>query len=198
MRSTRLLTLPALLALAFAFGGAQAQTMSTATPAAATHAAPAKKLDHKDRKFVQNAAEAGMFEVQVGQLAVSKATDPQVKSFAQMLVEQHTQANNELTQIANAKGVEMPAAPKHSQRREIEKLGKRNGADFDQHFVKEAGIKAHKKTIKEFEKAAKDLKDPDLKAFAQKTLPVLQNHLAAAEKLPESGQNAAAMGASKK
>lgn len=205
MERTRLLMLPALVALAFSFGAAQAQTTGTA-PAAApaaqggtgTRNTPARKLDHRDRKFVESAAQGGMFEVQVGQLAVSKASDPNVKSFAQMLVEQHTQANNELTQLANAKGVEMPAAPKHSQRREIEKLGKRSGADFDQHFVREVGIKAHEKDIKSFQKAAKDLKDPDLRGFAQKTLPMLQNHLAAAQRLPQSGHDAAAMGAGRK
>lgn len=195
MKSIRLLTLPALVAAAFSFGTVQAQT---APAPAAAHGVPAKKLAHGDRRFVQSAAEAGMFEVQAGQLAVSKASDPQVKGFAQMLVDQHTQANNELTQIASAKGLELPPAPKHSQRREIDKLNKRNGADFDQHFVREAGVKAHQQAVKDFEKASKDLQDADLKAFAQKTLPVLQNHLAAAGKLPESGQNAATMGANKK
>jgi putative membrane protein len=116
-----------------------------------------------------------------------------------MLVDQHTAANNELTKIANAKGVELPAAPKHALRRDIEKLGKKkNGEEFDRDFVRDVGVKAHKKDIKMFEKASKDVKDADLKAFVDKTLPVLREHLAAAEKLPQSGKNAAAMGANKR
>ena len=98
--------------------------------------------------------------------------------------------------IANARGVELPAAPKRSLRKEIEKLGKKNGDEFDRDFVRQVGVKAHEKDIKMFEHASKDVKDPELKAFVDKTLPVLREHLAAAEKLPQSGKNAASMGAS--
>ena len=203
MRTMTMATLPALAALALALGAAQAQptpgagssmTGGQAAPAAqpgtGTRNMPEKKaqLPRADRKFIENAAEGGMFEVQVSQLAAAKATDPQVKSFAGMLVDQHTAANNELVQIANAKGVELPAVPKHRMRKEIDKLGKRNGADFDEHFVREVGIKDHEKDIKMFRKAGQDVKDPDLKAFIAKTLPTLQEHLAAAQKLPQAGK----------
>jgi len=192
------MTWAALAALAFfSFGAVQAQ--STA-PAAGTQVAPAAqpgtgtrntpdaKLARADRKFIEHAAEGGMFEVQVGQLAAAKASDAQVKTFAGMLVDQHTAANNELVKLANAKGVELPAAPNHGMRKDIDKLGKRNGADFDEHFVREVGIKAHEKTIKMFEKAGKDVKDAELKAFIAKTLPSLRDHLAMAQKLPQAGK----------
>ena len=205
------LTLGAAIALALSIGSAQAQAPGAGTSATGGQSAPAvqpgtgtrnlpakSNIARGDRKFIEQAANSGMFEVQVAQLAVSKATDPNVKSFASMLVDQHTAANNELVKIANAKGVELPAAPNHSLRREIEKLGKKNGAEFDRDFVREVGLKAHEKDIKAFEKASKDVKDADLKAFVDKTLPVLREHLAAAEKLPQSGKNSAAMGANKK
>jgi putative membrane protein len=202
-----------LLALALAFGAAQAQTPGAgssptggqAAPAAqagaGTRNAPDKKaarIARGDRKFIDEAANSGMFEVEIGQLASAKASDPNVKSFAGMLVDQHTAANNELVKIANAKGVELPAAPKRSLRRDVEKLGKKNGEEFDRDFVRNVGIKAHEKDIKMFQKASKDVKDADLKAFIDKTLPVLQQHLAAAEKLPQAGKNAATMGANKR
>jgi putative membrane protein len=204
-------TLGAVIALVLCAGNAQAQAPGAGTSATGGQSAPAvqpgtgtrnlpvkSNIARGDRKFIDQAANSGMFEVQVAQLAVSKATDPNVKSFASMLVDQHTAANNELVKIANAKGVELPAAPKHSLRREIEKLGKKNGAEFDRDFVREVGLKAHEKDIKAFEKASKDVKDADLKAFVDKTLPVLREHLAAAEKLPQSGKNSAAMGANRK
>jgi putative membrane protein len=206
----RLLTLPTLLALALSFGAAQAQTPGAGTSATGGQAAPMAqpgtgtrntptrkddKISRGDRKFIEEAASSGMFEVQVAQLAASKATDPNVKSFASMLVDQHTAANNELVKIANARSVELPAAPKRALRRDIEKLGKKNGAEFDRDFVRNVGIKAHEKDIKLFQKASKDVKDAELKAFVDKTLPVLKEHLAAAQKLPQSGKNAAAMGA---
>ena len=207
MKTTRLL-LPALVALAFSFG-TQAQTPGAGTsatggqsapmaqPGTGTRNVPSKqddKIARGDRKFIEEAAGSGMFEVQVGQLASSKATDPNVKSFASMLVDHHTAANNELIKIANARAVELPAAPPRALRRDIEKLGKKNGAEFDRDFVRDVGIKAHEKDIKLFEKASKDVKDPQLKAFVDKTLPVLREHLAMAQKLPQSGHNAAAMG----
>ena len=204
---------PALLGLALSIA-ASAQTPGTgssvtggqASPAAqagtGTRNTPTRKDDavsRGDRKFIEAAANSGMFEVQVAQLAASKATDPNVKSFAGMLVDHHTAANNELVKIANGRGVELPPAPKRSLRRDIEKLGKKdNGEEFDREFVRKVGIKAHEKDIKLFEKARKDVKDPELKAFVEKTLPVLRDHLAAAEKLPQSGRNAATMGANKR
>jgi putative membrane protein len=208
----RFLALPAVLALAFAFGGAQAQTSGAGTSATGGQAAPAaqpgtgtrnlpnnaNKVARGDRKFIENAANSGMFEVQIAQLAASKASDANVKSFAGMLVDQHTAANNELVKIANARGVELPAAPKRSLRRDIEKLGKKNGDEFDRDFVRKVGIKAHEKDIKMFEKASKDVKDAELKGFVDKTLPLLREHLAAAQKLPQSGKNPAGMGANKK
>lgn len=210
------------LAAAFSFGTALAQssaapnsgTSGASTSPTGGRSAPAaqagegtrnaeSKKDDKvargDRKFIEEAAGAGMFEVQVGQLAGTKAQDPNVKKFADMLVDQHQKANDELTKIANAKGVELPAAPPRALRKDIDQLGKKQGQEFDTDFVKNVGIKAHEKDIKLFEKAGKDLKDPDLKAFAAKTLPVLKEHLAEAKKLPQAGgkgaDDAAKMGA---
>lgn len=207
----RLLTLPALLALAVSFAGAQAQTPGAGSSPTGGQAAPVTqpgtgtrnlperdKITRADRKFIEDAVNSGMFEVQAAQLAASKASDANVKSFAGMLVDHHTAANNELVKLANARGVELAVAPKRALRRDIEKLGMKKDAEFDRDFVRNVGIKAHEKDIKMFEKAGKDVKDAELKAFVDKTLPTLREHLAAAEKLPQSGKNAAAMGASKK
>jgi putative membrane protein len=218
-------TLVSALALAFAIGAVQAQgtggslgggtapgtagSGSSATggqaapmaqPGTGTRNLPSKKDDavaRGDRKFIETAASSGMFEVQVSQLAASKATDAQVKSYASMLVDHHTAANNELVKIANAKGVELPAAPKRALRKDIEQLGKKSGAEFDRAYVRDVGIKAHEKDIKLFEKASKDAKDAELKAFVDKTLPTLRDHLAQAQKLPQAGKKSASAGASR-
>jgi putative membrane protein len=209
-------SLPVALAAALSFGVAMAQTSSApnttsgptanstsatggqsapaAQPGTGTRNTPKSKLARSDRKFIENAAKGGLFEVQVAKLAESKASDQAVKDFAKLLADQHTAANNELTQLANNKGVELPAAPGFMQRHSVNSLAKRSGADFDKHFVSEVGIKDHQKDIKEFEKAGKDAKDPDVKAFIEKTLPTLREHLAQAQKLPEAGTNTNAMG----
>jgi len=200
------------IALAFSFGGAMAQYGSSSQPSGGGstgssvtggRSAPAAqagtgtrnaetpkddKVARGDRKFIQETAGAGMFEVQAAQLAARQASDPNVKSFAEKLVDQHTQANDELVKLANAKRVELSAAPPRDMRRDIEKLGRKQGQEFDTEFVREVGIKAHEKNIKAFEKASKDTKDPELKAFIDKTLPTLKEHLAMAQKLPQAGK----------
>jgi putative membrane protein len=219
MNPKRFRSLPLVVALALSSGVALAQTKgatgsgttgSTGSSMTGGAAAPAAqqgtgtrntetkkddKLARGDRKFIEDAAESGMFEVQVAQLAASKATDPEVKKFASKLLDDHQQANNELVQLANAKKVELPAAPPRGKRSDIEKLGKLSGNEFDQKFVREVGIKDHEKDIKKFEKASNDVKDPEVKAWVTKTLPHLREHLAMAQKLPEAGKNnSAAMG----
>ncbi|NNU43741.1 DUF4142 domain-containing protein [Ramlibacter sp. B156] len=92
-----------------------------AQPGTGTRNLPGKgAVARADRKFIGDAVNSGMFEVQVSQLAASKATDPNVKSFAGMLVDHHTAANNELVRIANARGVELPAAPRRAAARHRE------------------------------------------------------------------------------
>jgi putative membrane protein len=217
MKNPSMRRLPVALALALSLGVAVAQTGGNAgapgsTPATGSsmtggRAAPAAqpgtgtrnaetrkddKLARADRKFIQEAAESGMFEVQVAQLAASKATDPAVKSFASMLVDQHTAANNELVQLANSKKVELPAAPSRSMRSDVEKLSKLSGDEFDARFMREVGIKDHEKDIKKFQKASEKAEDPQLKAWIDKTLPNLREHLAQAQKMPQG--STAAMG----
>jgi len=170
-----------------ASGGGSAGTVQ---PGTGTRKSPnsdkASTLAKNDREFIIKAAEGGMHEVEVSKLAASKASDPAVKSFANMLVDDHTKANDELKQLASSKGVELPAAPPKSKRSEAEKLGKMEGTKFDQEYLKEVGVKDHQKDIKDFEKASKDAKDPELKAWVDKTLPKLKEHLAQAQKLPSS------------
>ena len=221
MKSPSLRPLPLVVALTLSFGVAMAQTSGSSTGATgggtsgtgssmtAGRTAPAAqagtgtrntetkkddKLARADRKFIQDAAEGGMFEVEVAKLASSKATDPNVKSFASKMLDDHTNANNELVQLANSKNVELPAAPPRGKRKDVEKLGKLSGNDFDKRFVREVGVKDHEKDIKKFEKASGKVKDPELKAWVDKTLPHLREHLAMAEKLPEAGGNTSAMG----
>jgi putative membrane protein len=216
MKKASMRTLPLALAIAFACGSALAQstgatgggttgsgssmtggaTAPAAQPGTGTRNAETRKDDKLaggDRKFIQEAAEGGMFEVQAAQLASSKATDPAVKSFASMLVDQHSSANKELVELANSKKVELPAAPPRGMRKDVEKMGKLSGKEFDQRFVREVGIKDHEKDIKKFQAASGKVKDPELKAWIDKTLPTLREHLAQAQKLPQAG-NTAAMG----
>jgi len=142
------------------------------------------QLPAADSQFVTKAAEGGQYEVEVARLAADKATDPQVKSFAQMLVDDHTAANEQLRQIASSHNLPMPAALPADKKKKFDQLGKLSGAEFDKQFVKEVGLDDHRHDIAEFEKAAKSARSDDVRDFAQSTLPTLKKHLAEAEKLP--------------
>src|SRR5689334_1615636 len=134
------------------------------------------QLSSKDYKFAVDAAQGGMAEVQMGELAKQKATNPQVKSFADKMVTDHNKANDELKQIVSRKGATLPTDVGRKENSHYDSLQKENGADFDKAYV-EHMVKDHKKDVKDFQDAAQNLTDPDLKAFAQKTLPTLQEHL---------------------
>jgi putative membrane protein len=144
----------------------------------------ATPLDSNDRNFIMTAAESGLYEVEVAKLAASKATDAAVKSFASMLVDHHTAANDKLRQVASSRSIALPTTIPADKQQVINKLGQASGADFDRQFVQTVGIKDHQTDIALFEKATREAKDTEVRNFAQSTLPTLRDHLSAAQKLP--------------
>ncbi|MDZ4401761.1 DUF4142 domain-containing protein [Prosthecobacter sp.] len=149
-----------------------------------SHSQAAEKdtLNSADVKFVKHEAAAGMAVVKLAGLSAQKASRADVKAFAEMLVTEHTKANEELTKLASTKGVELSAVidPKHAET--FQKLEKTESADFDKAFLAEM-TSGHKKCVSNFEDAAKDSKDSDLKMWAEKMLPTLKTHLEQAKEL---------------
>jgi len=129
-----------------------------------------------DTGFVSEAAIGGMAEVELGKMASTKAANAEVKKFAQMMVTDHTNANNELKALAQKKGWTLPAEPDSSHKATMDDLRSRVGADFDKAYVEEM-VDDHEEDVAAFENKAKNATDPDLKAFAEKTLPTLRKHL---------------------
>jgi putative membrane protein len=129
-----------------------------------------------DSSFYKNAAEGGMSEVELGQLAQQKAANPSVKDFGAMMVKDHSAANDKLKALAASKQVSLPDSPSMMQKASKTKLNMMSGESFDKSYVK-GMIDDHKQDIKEFQKEASEGKDPDAKAFASATLPTLQMHL---------------------
>ena len=132
--------------------------------------------DSPDSSFIKKAAEGGMSEVELGQLAQQKATNPAVKDFGAMMVTDHTAANEKLKAVAAAKQVSLPDSPGLMQKASKKKLDMMSGDSFDKSYVKDM-IDDHKADIKEFQKEANEGKDPEVKAFAVATLPTLKMHL---------------------
>jgi putative membrane protein len=160
-----------------------------AADAAATEkkegAAEKSKLASADHKFVMNAATGGELEVTLGKLAAEKGTSDDVKKFGQMMVDDHTKANDELKTLASSKGVDLTKAQDKAQKqgqKMSDTLSKKSGADFDKAYIDDM-VKDHEKDVKEFKTASESAKDEDVKAFAGKTLPTLQHHLDQAKEI---------------
>jgi putative membrane protein len=135
-----------------------------------------------EEKFIKDTAANGMVEVEIAKMAAEKATRPEVKEFAQMLADDHSKVNEELKSLASQKNVALPEEPRPEQKAEKERLSKLSGAEFDAAFTK-AMVQSHKKSVTNFGKESTAAKDPDIKAFASKTLPKLKEHLEKAEQL---------------
>jgi putative membrane protein len=129
-----------------------------------------------DHAFAMDAARGGLAEVELGRIASQNAGDDSVKQFGLKMVDDHSKANDELKQIASSKGIALPSSVTSKDRRTADKLQKMNGASFDKAYMKDM-VADHETDVAEFEREARSGKDPDLKAFAEKTLPTLKEHL---------------------
>jgi putative membrane protein len=153
------------------------------------------KLSSSDRKFLMEAAQGGLLEVEAGRLAAARAGSDEVRQFAQQLVKDHSDANEKLMQIAQDKGVQLPKQLDAKHKQQLDKLSKLKGEEFDRAYLAQIGHKDHQKDIQAFEKQARQGKDAELRTFAEETLPVLQKHLSMAQKVT-SGEGSAQAGGS--
>jgi len=140
----------------------------------------ANRMKPADNTFVTKAAEGGMAEVELGNLAVQKATNEKVKSFGQKMVDDHTKANNDLKSAVAGKGITLPGAIDSKSEVQKQRLSNLSGAAFDRAYMEDM-VRDHKEDVSEFQKESHSGTDPDVKAFASKTLPTLQEHLKLAE-----------------
>lgn len=164
-------------------GNPQNSNSSTTGSGQNSNSATGNAVSGGDRSIILQAGMNGMHEVEMSRLALQHASSDAVKQFAQRMIDDHTRANTELMQLAAAKGVTLPTAPDAKLRAELARMGARTGADFDRSYIKEAGVKEHEKAAKLMQRASTGAKDADLRAFAAKTLPVVQEHLTMARSM---------------
>lgn len=154
--------------------------------APASGAAASGALSAADKNFLLKAAQGGQAEVESSKLAATKASNPEVKTFAEQMVADHTKANDELKALASSKGVAVLSEPSTKQKTELKKLESATGADFDQKYTNSMGVSAHRETVALFKKASTSAQDADVKAWASRTLPTLEHHLKLAEDLKKN------------
>ena len=144
-------------------------------------------LGDQDQTFVKEAAQGGLAEVQMGKLGAQKGQSQEVRQFGQKLVQDHSKANQELKLVAAQKSITLPSDIGTEHQSMLSHLKSLEGTEFDQAFKKHA-VEAHQKTIQKFQTASQQSTDSDVKAFAQKTLPVLQQHLKMAQDIPAGSE----------
>jgi putative membrane protein len=136
----------------------------------------------EDKEFVSNAGMGGLAEVRMGNLAAQKATNADVKAFAQRMVTDHSKANAELQEFATTKGVALPTQLDAEHQGALDHLDGLSGAEFDKAYMQHM-VEDHQKDVAEFAKASTSAADTDLRAWADRTLPTLREHLSLAREV---------------
>lgn len=162
------------LLIGFAFTAGAQQSMSRGEPHMVANAS--------DSMFMTHAAADGMAEIQMGQMALQKSSDPKVKELAQRIVDDHTAANAKLQTLAQQKQVTLPAAPMKDAQDKAATINSMDGTKFDQAWAA-AMVEDHRKAVKLFSNESSHTQDADVRNFAQATLPTLKSHLEAAQQL---------------
>jgi len=160
-----------------------------------TAAASNGKMASADAKFLTAAAHGSMAEVEMGRLASERGSSDAVKQFGQRMVADHGKASDELKQLAQQKGLVLPTDLDRKDRNAMNKLAKLSGAEFDKAYMKDM-VRDHDKDVKEFQREAQKAHDADVKAWAAKTLPVLQEHQQEAKQVAASVGGGSRMGRS--
>jgi len=164
-------------------GAMQSGSTAAAGQTAAGGAAAGAKLSSADQKAVKDMAMADMAEVATGKLAVSKAQSAEVKAFGQQMIDDHGAALAKVQALAQARGVTLPTELDSKHKAMSAKLEKLSGAEFDKAYMAGAGVKDHTDTHNKLMSDAKKIKDPEVKALADQHMPVVEQHLKAAQQM---------------
>lgn len=164
---------------------------------AASDSSKSSSVPAADKMFMKKAAEGGLAEVQLGQLAADKASSNDVKQFGQQMVDDHGKANDQLKSIAQQKGVTLPTDLSAKDKAEKNRLSKLSGEQFDRAYMQHM-VADHTKDVSEFKKESTSAKDDDVKNFASQTLTVIQGHLDKAKSIAGTTKPSSASKSGKK
>lgn len=165
-----------LLALSLLLAFPVATTVTAQDTKKKSEASAKGGLNKKDASYLRRMGEADLAEVEAGKLASSKASSPEVKKFAEHMVEEHGKGMEEGKQLASSKGQQPPSEPAKKHRSAMKKLEGQSGEAFDRAYMNQM-VKDHQETLKLLQEAAKNAQDPEIKAAAQKKVPTVQEHL---------------------
>jgi len=183
---TRTIVAVAALALALGAAPAYAQT-SYGTTTTTTTQSGSTKISKADENFIKKVAQDGIAEVDLATLAKEHAKSDQVKTFAERMIKDHTKANQELQDLAQKEGATLPTYTDKAHQAAKARIEKLSGDAFDRAFAAQM-VKDHQAAVTLFRTQARSGQDPEVKAWAAKTLPTIEEHLKEARALPGSKQ----------
>ena len=160
------------------------------------NAVPAGETSPQDRVFLKDALEGGIAEVQLGQLALQKSSNPDVKQFAQKMVDDHTKMGDQIKPIAQQIGVKIPDGPSKKDKQTIAKLQELNGDDFDKAYMKDM-VKDHKTDLTDFKTEAATGSNPAVQNVANRGSQIIGQHLQMAEQISQKTSATASNGGTK-
>ncbi|MGX4642779.1 DUF4142 domain-containing protein [Massilia sp. SYSU DXS3249] len=163
--------------------GMSSETSGQSGTAGATAAGTAK-MSKADSKGIMDMAMVNMAEIEMGKLAQSKSQNPEVKTYAQQMIDDHTKGLAEVQAVAQSKGVTLPTELDTKHKAMSARLAKLSGEKFDREYMKVGGVASHKEAHALLKKNEKAAKDADVKALTTKMMPVVEQHLKSAQQMP--------------
>jgi putative membrane protein len=155
--------------------------------AAAAAALSAASVAVADRDFVSRAVSNGMLEIEASQLALERSKSNEVRAFAQRMVDEHKKAHDQLKAAASSGGIKhLPPTMLVTHNAHLDFLRTQNGLAFDREYAAQIGVAAHTEALTVFERAAQDAASSELRTYAEKSLPMLQDHLKQAQSLAKA------------
>lgn len=153
------------------------------TPGAMSGTVPGARLTREDSSLMTNLTQANIAEIETGRLALEKSQNPQVRKFAQQMIDDHTAAQQQLQALAQAKGVTLTQETDLQHKTLATALRVLSGETFDSQYMKRVGVNNHQRTVELLQKAQKNSTDPEVRAMAAKMLPTVQSHLQMAQQM---------------
>jgi putative membrane protein len=169
-------------AILLALAGCQPIQQAATTAQSAVQAQTTPTLSTTDATFINTAGALGLAEVELGELARTKASSPDVRRFAAQMVTDHTPANQQLAALARSKQMTPPSSMDTAHQQVYQQLQNTRGRAFDTLYM-DGQVQDHQQAAQLFQTEAQNGTDPEVRAFAQQNLPKMQQHLAMAQRL---------------